>query len=36
MLKKRKKAKIPEYPLKTMAFRDKLVMYIYKYKEDSL
>ena len=36
MLKKRKKVKIPEYPLKTKGFRDIIFMYIYEYKGDSL
>jgi len=36
MLKKRKKAKNPEYPLKTKVFRDIIFMYIYEYKGDSL
>ena len=36
MLKKRKKTKNPEYPLKTKVFRDIIFMYIYEYKGDSL
>lgn len=36
MLKKRKKTKNPEYPLKTKVFSDIIFMYIYEYKGDSL
>ena len=35
-VKKRKKTKNPEYPLKTKVFRDIIFMYIYEYKGDSL
>ena len=35
-VKKRKKTKNPEYPLKTKVFRDIIFMYIYENKGDSL